>query len=251
MIIFIFLILIIIILLLDCSRVRNPPLPLSIYKYKENYKKIFFTSLIYILNQNKVFYSCSKVPENELFKNNFFIIKKEFLQTFNKIKPKKWFEYDKTFGKQENYEVIYLKYFKIIEKNVKLFPKLYEIIKNMDNALIIYFAIMKGKTFLKPHRAFYNGVLRYHYPILIHPNDNSFIKINGIKKYWKENEPFLFDDTYEHFVIKNNNYMRVILIIDFIRPLPKLLQKINKNILLNSPQVIETDIYKDTYELSN
>jgi len=50
-------------------------------------------------------------------------------------------------------------------------------------------------------------------------------------------------------VIKNNDYTRVILIIDFLRPLPNFLQKINKNILFNSPQVIETDIYKDTYEL--
>lgn len=226
---------------------RNPSLPISIYKYKENYKKIFLTSLIYLFNLNKVFYDCSKIPEHKLFSNNFNEIRQEFLQ--RKIKAKKWYEFDKTFGKQENYEVIYLKFFNIIEKNARLFPKLYEIIKNMDNALIIYFAIMKGKTYLKPHRAFYNGVLRYHYPIVIHPNDKSFIQINGIKKYWKENEPFLFDDTYEHFVIKNNDYTRVILIIDFLRPLPNFLQKINKNILLNSPQVIETDIYKDTYEL--
>ena len=226
---------------------RKPSLPLSIYKYKENYKKIFLTSLIYLCNLNKVFYSCSKIPEHRLFRDNFNEIREEFLQ--NKIKARKWYEYDNTFGKQENYEVIYLKFFNIIEKNVKLFPKLYEIIKNMDNALIVYFAIMKGKTYLKPHRAFYNGVLRYHYPIIVHPKDQSFIQINGIKKYWKENEPFLFDDTYEHFVIKNNDYTRVILIIDFLRPLPKFLQKINKNILLNSPQVIETDIYKDTYEL--
>ena len=248
-IIFFLLFFIILILLLDCSRTRYPPLPLSIYKYPKNYKKIFFTSLIYISNPNKVFFSCSKIPQHFQFKKNYHTIKKEFLQTINKIKPKKWYEYDKTFGKQDNYEVIYLKFFNIIEKNAKLFPKLHSIIKNMNNAPIIYFAIMKGKTYLKPHRAFYNGVLRYHYPIIIHPNDKSFIQINGIKKYWKENEPFLFDDTYEHFVIKNNNYTRVILIIDFLRPLPKLLEKINKKILLDSPQVIETDIYKDTYEI--
>lgn len=240
---------IILILLLDCSRTRHPSLNLSIYKYPKNYRKIFFTSLIYLSNPNKVFYPCSAIPNHFAFKNNYLAIKKEFLQTINKIKPKKWYEYDNTFGKQQNYEVIYLKFFKIIEKNCKLFPKLHEIIKNMDNALIIYFAIMKGKTYLKPHRAFYNGVLRYHFPIIINPNDKSFIQINGIKKYWKENEPFLFDDTYEHFVIKDNNYTRVILIIDFLRPLPKLLHKINKKILLDSPQVIETDIYRDTYEI--
>ena len=248
-IIFTLLFIIILILLFDCSRIRNPPLSLSIYKYPENHRKILFTSLIYLSNLNKVFYPCSKIPEHTYLSNNFQQIKNEFLQTINTIKPKKWYEYDKSLGKQNNYEVIYIKFFKIIEKNAQKFPKLYNIIKNMDNALIIYFAIMKGKTYLKPHRAFYNGVLRYHYPIIVHPNDKSFIQINGIKKYWKENEPFLFDDTYEHFVIKNNNYTRVVLIIDFIRPLPKLLQNINKKILFDSPQVIETDIYKDTYEI--
>jgi len=117
------------------------------------------------------------------------------------------------------------------EDNCNHCPVTSSIIKKYNNITSALFSVMEPGAHIKPHRGVFNGVLRYHLGIIIPNSDNVFININNIKTYWKENNSFVFDDTFLHEAINNTSEYRVVLIIDFIRPLPYLLNIANNIII--------------------
>lgn len=92
----------------------------------------------------------------------------------------------------------------------------------------------KGKR-IKPHRGPFRGVLRYHLTLHCKYKKSSRDCRLRISDQWfayKEGEPLLWDDTYEHEVINQSAGERVALLMDIARPgLPKHLSLINKSII--------------------
>src|SRR5690606_823226 len=96
---------------------------------------------------------------------------------------------------------------------------------------------------IPPHRGPYAGVLRYHLGLIV-PEPISEVKIRVDKDfgYWEEGKSLIFDDTYEHEVWNNTDNYRVVLFVDFVRPLEGFVKKINDkmiNLISNSPLVQE------------
>ena len=56
---------------------------------------------------------------------------------------------------------------------------------------------------------------------------------------WKEGESILFDDSWEHEVYNKSNDIRVVLIVDFLRPMPFHLHAINWGITKTLNRVSE------------
>lgn len=104
-----------------------------------------------------------------------------------------------------------------------------ELIPGMQTAM---FSILRPKTHLPRHRGLYKGVLRYHLGLLIpEPPESCRIEVRGETRYWEEGKSLIFDDTYRHEAWNDSDHERVVLFVDFERPLPFPLSALNRMVI--------------------
>lgn len=91
------------------------------------------------------------------------------------------------------------------------------------------FSILAPGKELPEHRGPYNGVLRYHLGLRIPASDDSCaIRVGGIQRSWAEGEALVFDDTYDHAAWNRTPHWRIVLFVDFLRPLPLVPRLLNR-----------------------
>jgi ornithine lipid ester-linked acyl 2-hydroxylase len=92
-----------------------------------------------------------------------------------------------------------------------------ERIPGMKTAL---FSILAGGTHIPAHRGPYKGLLRCHLALIVpSPADSCRIRVGGTVAHWQEGKTFVFDDTFSHEVWNDSAEERVVLFIDFVRPM--------------------------------
>ncbi|HLW96992.1 MAG TPA: aspartyl/asparaginyl beta-hydroxylase domain-containing protein [Solirubrobacteraceae bacterium] len=83
-----------------------------------------------------------------------------------------------------------------------------------------FFSILAPGKHLPAHRGPYKGVMRYHLGLLIpEPADQCGIRVDTETRHWAEGASMIFDDTYEHEAWNKTDRTRVVLFVDFVRPL--------------------------------
>ena len=98
----------------------------------------------------------------------------------------------------------------------------------IPNLYQVFFSILDpGKSIPAHHGPFY-GFLRYHLGLIVPKTDPPSIRVKDKIYTWKEGESILFDDTWEHEVYNKSSEMRVVLLIDILRPLPLFFHLLNK-----------------------
>jgi beta-hydroxylase len=96
-----------------------------------------------------------------------------------------------------------------------------EVLDRHKNIVSAYFSVIGPNKMLMPHEGPWCGVIRIHLAMVV-PSDGDSILVCNEKEYrWKEGETVVFDDTYEHFAVNLSNNNRVVLFLDYMRPLPK------------------------------
>lgn len=107
------------------------------------------------------------------------------------------------------------------EENCRQCPRTIEVLKTIPNMKTAFFSILSPHKHIPPHRGPYNGVLRLHLGLRI-PQDrmNCKIRVGNDFGLWEEGRALVFDDSYEHEVWNNTEEIRVVLFVDFVRPLP-------------------------------
>jgi ornithine lipid ester-linked acyl 2-hydroxylase len=85
-----------------------------------------------------------------------------------------------------------------------------------------WFSILEPDTRVPLHHGITKGLVRVHLPLVV-PEDHEacFIELDGHRHAWREGELFVFDDTLPHLVENNTTETRIILLIDFERPLDR------------------------------
>lgn len=91
------------------------------------------------------------------------------------------------------------------------------------------FSILEGGTIIPPHRGPLKGVLRLHLGLRV-PSDCG-MRVGGMTYAWREGEGVVFDDTFEHEAWNRSGEDRVVLFVDFLRPLPPALALVNRAML--------------------
>ena len=93
---------------------------------------------------------------------------------------------------------------KVIDNFQKYCPKTTNVLMQIDSLMTgtpfsyTFFSTMKPGTMINAHYGPANIRLRCHLPLVV-PNDQSaFLRVGGDTKMWKEGEPIVFDDSYEH-----------------------------------------------------
>ena len=131
------------------------------------------------------------------------------------------------------------------EENRKRCPETVKLLENIPEMKNAFFSILSPNKHIPAHKGPYNGVLRYHLGLIIpEPKEQCRIRIDKGIYTWEEGKTLIFDDTYNHQVWNDTEGYRVVLFVDFLRPLKfpfNLLNKLIINVSLFTPFVKETE----------
>lgn len=111
-----------------------------------------------------------------------------------------------------------------IPQALKQCPKTAQLLERIPGVSSALFSILRGPKNIPPHRGPYNGVLRYHLPLIVPrpvdgaENNDCYIKVGRSSKAWEEGKSMIFDDTNQHQVFNARPGNRVVLFVDFYRP---------------------------------
>jgi len=104
--------------------------------------------------------------------------------------------------------------------NIELCPETWRIVKRIPGLKTAMFSVFQPGKRLPPHRGPYNGVLRLHLGLLVPEHDNNLgIRIGTELHGWKEGSVLIFDDAFEHEAWNETDQPRVVLFVDFEKPL--------------------------------
>jgi len=106
------------------------------------------------------------------------------------------------------------------EQNIKQCPETWRICQKIPGLITVMFSIFEPNKHLPPHRGPYNGVLRLHLGLIVpEPREKLGIRVEKEVYRWKEGEAVIFDDAFEHEAWNNTDKVRVVLFVDFRKPL--------------------------------
>lgn len=104
--------------------------------------------------------------------------------------------------------------------NINLCPQTWRICKRIPGLITVMFSILEPGKHLPAHRGPYNGVLRLHLGLIVpEPREQLGIRVEHEVYRWREGEAVVFDDAYEHEAWNHTPHTRVVLFVDFRKPL--------------------------------
>ena len=106
------------------------------------------------------------------------------------------------------------------EPNIALCPQTWRIVQKIPGMTTAMFSVFQPGKRLPPHRGPYNGVLRLHLGLVVPEHDTNLgIRIGSEVRCWDEGRVLIFDDAYEHEAWNETGAPRVVLFVDFKKPL--------------------------------
>lgn len=114
------------------------------------------------------------------------------------------------------------------EQNCSLCPKTAELMEQIPGMKTAMFSILDGHKHIPPHRGPYKGVLRFHMGLIVPEPDKCKIRVGNDYSHWEEGKGMVFDDTFNHEVWNDSELQRVVLFVDFVRPIRFPVNVLNK-----------------------
>ena len=116
-----------------------------------------------------------------------------------------------------------------IQENCARCPETARVLRKIPQLTMAFFSVLAPRTHIPAHRGPYNGVLRYHLGLMVpQPPTSCRIRVEDEVRSWREGESLIFDDSYLHEVWNDSDSYRVVLFVDFLRPLPLPLSWLNR-----------------------
>ena len=111
-------------------------------------------------------------------------------------------------------------------------PETMRLLRRIPNMTTAFFSILSPGKHIPPHRGAYNGLLRMHLALQVpEPREKVRIRIGNRICHWQEGRALIFDDTFNHEVWNDTDGYRVVLFVDFARPLKQPWQWLNLRFL--------------------
>ncbi len=105
-------------------------------------------------------------------------------------------------------------------RNCKRSPKTAKILKRIPGMKTAMFSIFAPGKRLPSHRGPFKGVLRYHLALIVpEPSSACAIRVGDDVRHWEAGKSLVFDDTFDHEAWNDTDGVRVVLFVDFIRPM--------------------------------
>jgi len=117
-------------------------------------------------------------------------------------------------------------------ENAKRCPDTMKALAKIPGMTTAFFSILSPGKHIPPHRGAYNGVLRLHLALQVpEPRSQVRIRIGRRICHWEEGKCLIFDDTFNHEVWNDTRGFRVVLFVDFARPLRQPWNWMNQRLL--------------------
>jgi ornithine lipid ester-linked acyl 2-hydroxylase len=105
------------------------------------------------------------------------------------------------------------------EENCVRCPETVRVLQRIPGMKSAMFSILAPRKHIPEHRGMYKGVLRYHLGLIVPGPDGSCrIRVGNDVRCWEEGKSLIFDDSHPHEVWNDCDSYRVVLFVDFLRP---------------------------------
>lgn len=169
-------------------------------------------------------------PESQRLEENFPAIHQEISELIKKRDLTRYKDIDPVRAAEvsENWKLYYAWFMWEENELAKVdCPTLLNLIKQMPNVINATVAVLEPRVTLAAHEGPYAGILRYHIGIKVPEERPPYIRVLDQYHTWQVGESIVLDDCYEHEVYNESDDTRVILMIDFMRPMTPPLHLIN------------------------
>jgi aspartyl/asparaginyl beta-hydroxylase (cupin superfamily) len=117
-------------------------------------------------------------------------------------------------------------------ENARRCPETMRLLRRIPGASTAFFSILSPGKHIPAHRGAYNGVLRFHLGLQVpEPRERCRIRIGNQFCSWNEGEALIFDDSFNHEVWNDTDGWRVVLFVDFPRPLRQPWHWLNRSLI--------------------
>jgi aspartyl/asparaginyl beta-hydroxylase (cupin superfamily) len=99
-------------------------------------------------------------------------------------------------------------------------PQTTKLLNDIPNVYQAFFSILDPGKSIPAHCGTYLGYLRYHLGLVVPKNNPPSMRVKDQIHTWEEGKSIVFDDSWEHEVYNKSDGVRVVLIVDFLRPMP-------------------------------
>ena len=121
-------------------------------------------------------------------------------------------------------------------ENARRCPETMRLLSRIPDVSTAFFSILSPGKHIPAHRGAYNGVLRFHLGLLVpEPRERCRIRIGDQYHSWNEGEALIFDDSFNHEVWNDTSGWRVVLFVDFARPLRQPWHWLNRTLVSMGP----------------
>ena len=118
------------------------------------------------------------------------------------------------------------------EENARRCPETMKVLQKIPGMKTAFFSILSPHKHIPAHRGAWNGILRLHLGLLVpEPREKCRIRIGNEFRSWNEGKCLIFDDTFNHEVWNDTDGYRVVLFVDFARPLKFPFHQMNEALL--------------------
>ena len=105
-----------------------------------------------------------------------------------------------------------------VTENLECCPKTADIVARIPNLNSAFFSILAPGAHIPPHRGVTKGLLTCHLGLIV-PAGRLRMRVDQEYVRWREGETLVFDDTFQHEVWNDTDETRVVLLVQFGRPL--------------------------------
>jgi ornithine lipid ester-linked acyl 2-hydroxylase len=107
-----------------------------------------------------------------------------------------------------------------VDAHLERCPETARALAEIPGCTTAMFSILSPHKRIPPHGGPYKGVLRYHLALKVPESaDACGIKVASATRNWEEGKSLVFDDVWEHSAWNDTDGTRVVLFVDFIRPM--------------------------------
>ncbi len=106
-----------------------------------------------------------------------------------------------------------------IEDNIACCPTTKRVVEAIPGLNSAFFSILAPGTHIPPHRGVTKGLITCHLGLIVPRDGDVRMRVNDQIVRWAEGETLVFDDTYNHEVWNDTDGTRVVLLVQFERPL--------------------------------
>jgi beta-hydroxylase len=156
------------------------------------------------------------------------LVHKDEIPSFHQISPDQ-----ARISKGDNWKTFVFYGVKVrVDENCAQCPNTAELLDNLPTLQNAWFSILAPRYHIPPHKGPTRAFIRCHLGLQV-PQDaeNCWIRVDQEVRHWQEGQCMVFDDTYEHEVLNDTDEQRVVLFLDFDRPMDRVGESVNRMIL--------------------